>query len=105
MTGSVAQATFTTGGNSAIDVPGDTLIVPTGTTVMRLTITGLDASNTVKTQMRVPMSIVPIFVDQTTYNADQTNVSVTVVAGQEWRVVTITQQPIRDIRYKMTCES
>jgi hypothetical protein len=45
------------------------------------------------------------WVDQTTYNSDQTNTAVTVAAGEEWRLVQVTQQAIKDVRYKLSCES
>lgn len=103
MPGPLAAGTFATGSVAASGNAGDTLIVPAGTTTMRVTLTGLDASNTVKTQKRAVPSAV--FVDQTTYNSDQANVGVTVVANEEWRVIGVTQQAFRDIRFKLSVES
>lgn len=104
MSGPVAQGSLSTGqsANGMANVAGDVMCVPTGTTTMRLTLTGLDGSNTVKTQKRTAGGV---FADQTTYNSDQSNVGVTVAAGEEWRVIGITQQATRDIRYKLSCES
>lgn len=80
----------------------DVCNIPTGTTSMKLTTTGLDGSNTIKTQKRTAGGV---FADQTTYNSDQTNTAITVAAGEEWRVVQVTQQAIKDVRYKLSCES
>jgi hypothetical protein len=104
MPGPLAQGSFDSGNATvgAATVAGDIMCVPTGTTNMKLTITGLDGSNTVKTQKRTAGGV---FADQTTYNSDQNAVNVTVAAGEEWRCVVISQQPIRDIRYKLSCES
>lgn len=70
---------------------------------MKLTITGADGSNTVKSQKRTTPG--GTFVDQTTYNSDQAAVNVAVASGEEWRLVQVTQQASRDIRYKMSIES
>ena len=106
MPGPLIQATFATGSSpiTAAQANGsDVLVVPTGMTSMRLTLTGLDGSNTVKTQKRTTPG--GTFTDQTTYNSDQANVAVTVATGEEWRVVQITQQAIKDVRFKMSCEN
>lgn len=103
MPGVIAAGTFATGQVAVSGNAGDTLVVPLGTTTMRLTLTGLDGSNTVKTQKRTTPSAP--FVDQVTYNSDQNNVAVAVVANEEWRVIGVTQQAVRDIRYKLSAES
>lgn len=103
MPGPIANGTLTTGRNAVSGNAGATLIVPTGRTTMRLTLTGLDGSNTVKTQKRALPSAA--FVDQTTYNSNQSNVAVTVAAGEEWRVLSITQQAAKSIQYTLSCES
>jgi len=106
MPGPNIQGTFATGSapiTAAQSNGSDVLNVPTGATAMKLTLTGLDGSNTVKTQKRTSPG--GAFVDQTTYNSDQSAVSVTVAAGEEWRVVQVTQQATKDIRYKLSCES
>jgi len=103
MPGPIAQGTLTSGGVATAGNASDTMIVPTGMTQMRLTLTGLDGSNTVKTQKRTAPS--GAFVDQTTYNSDQSNVGVAVAAGEEWRVIDITHQATKDIRYKLSCEN
>lgn len=104
MPGPIAQGSFDSG-NSTVGcagVAGDVMCVPTGKTSMRLTLTGLNGSNTVKTQKRTAGGT---FADQTTYNSDQSAVSVTVASGEEWRVVCVAQQPIRHISYILSCES
>lgn len=104
MPGPIAQGTFSTGAtlNGSAGVRGDVMCVPTPMTTMRLTLTGLDGSNSVKTQKRTAGGV---FADQTTYNSDQSNVAVTVTPGEEWCASVITQQATKDIRYKLSCES
>lgn len=77
-----------------------TCMIPTGTTTMRLTVSGLDASNTVKTQKAT--SAGGAWSDVTTYNSDQSGVGITVAVGERWRLVQVTQQAIRDVRYSLT---
>jgi len=104
MSGPIVQETFTTSGAPAsVGNASDVLVVPTGMTTMRLTTVGLDGSNTIKTQKRTSPG--GTWVDQTTYNSDQTNTAITVAAGEEWRVVQVTQQAIKDVRYKLSCEN
>lgn len=104
MPGPIAQGSFDSGNATvgSATVAGDTICVPTGMTNMKLTLTGLDGSNTVKTQKRTAGGV---FADQTTYNSDQAAVNVTVATGEEWRCVCVAQQPIKDIRYKLSCEN
>ena len=106
MAGPNSQGTFTTGSRPITAQQldgGDVVVVPTGTTSLLLTISGLDASNTVRTQKRTSPG--GAWVNQTLYNSNQTAVSVAVVAGEEWRLVPVTQQATRDILYKLSCES
>jgi hypothetical protein len=103
MTKAVIAGTFATGANPVSGNASDPLDIPTSTTTMRLTLTGLDASNTVKTQKSTNSG--SSWVDQTTYNSDQNAVAVTVVPQEQWRVVGVTQQAVKDIRYKLSVES
>ncbi len=99
------QATFATGSVAitAAQLNGsDVLPIPTNTTAMKLTTLGLSGANQIKTQKRTAGGV---FVDQVTYNSDQTNTSIPVVAGEEWRVVQVLQNAITDVRYKLSCES
>lgn len=105
MPGPIEQGTFatTTVAITAAQPNGsDVVCVPTGVTSMKLTTLGLDGSNTIKTQKRTAGGV---FADQTTYNSDQTNTAITVAAGEEWRVVQVTQAVNKDVRYKLSCES
>ncbi len=95
--------TFATGPTSSVANVSDSLLVHSSITTMRLTIDGLDGSNTVKTQKRTTPG--GAWADQTTYNSNQSLVGVTVAAGEEWRVFQITQQASKDIRYKLSLES
>jgi hypothetical protein len=105
MAGPNIQGTFATASTpiTALQPGGsDSLVIPTGTTALRLTVTNLDGSNTVRSQKRTAGGV---FVDQTTYNTPQSNVSVPAVAGEEWRLVQVTQQTNRDLLYKLSAES
>ena len=103
MPGPSIAGTFATAQNAVSGNASDVLVVHSSITTMRLTLTGLDASNTVKTQKRTTPGAA--FVDQTTYSSDQVSVAVTVAANEEWRVLGVTQQATKDIRYKMSLES
>lgn len=96
------QGSFSTGANAVAGNSSDVLEVPTGVTSAKLTTTGLDGSNTIKTQKRTAGAA---WVDQTTYNSDQTNTAITVAAGEEWQIVGVTQQANKDLRFKLTAES
>ena len=99
----VVGGTFATGSAASAANVSDSLMVHSSITTMRLTITGLNGSNTVKTQKRTTPG--GTFSDQTTYNSDQDSVAVTVASGEEWRVFQITQQATWGVRYKMSLES
>ena len=55
------QGTFATGANPVSGNSTDSLLIPTSTTTMRLTLTGLDGSNTVKSQKRTTR-VMPLLV-------------------------------------------
>lgn len=97
LSGEFSTASVAVAGNAS-----GPIAVPTGTTTMRLTLAGCDASNTCKTQMRTAGGT---WIDQTTYNTNQNNVAVTVAAGQEWRLVHLTAQAMHDLQYRLSCES
>lgn len=103
MSQAVLAGTFATGASASVGNASAGLLIHSSVTTMRLTTQGLDASNTIKTQKRTTPG--GTWVDQTTYNSDQTNVGVTVAAGEEWRVVQLTQQATKDVRYKLSLES
>lgn len=96
------QGTFATGANPVAGNNSDILPIPTGVTTARLTTTGLSGSNTIKTQKRTAGGV---WADQVTYNSDQTNTAITVAAGEEWQLVSVTETTITDIRYRLSCES
>lgn len=96
------QGTFATGANAVSGNASDVLEVPTSVTSAKLTTVGLDGSNTVKTQKRTAGGA---WADQVTYNSDQTNTAITVADGEEWRVVGVTQQAFKDLRFKLTVEA
>ena len=99
MSSSFAAGTFTTGSTASTGGNASQVcIVPTGRTQMLLTLTGCDASNSVKTQKRTAGGV---FADQTTYTSNQSATAITVATGEEWRLLTIAQQAIREIRYEL----
>lgn len=108
MPGPMVQGTFATGSNPVSGNVSDVVDVPSFNTAfaaptLKLTTVGLDASNTIKTQKIVTPGTA--WVDQVTYNSDQTNTAITVAAQEQWRVVGVTQQATKDIRFKLSLES
>jgi hypothetical protein len=102
MPGPYVAGTFTTGSSASVGNLSDVCVIPTSKTTMLLTVSGLDASNTIKTRKRTTPG--GAFVDQTTYSANQSNTAITVAAGEEWQVVQVAQQAIRDVRYVLDAQ-
>lgn len=101
----VEAGTFATG-STACGVGSQSsspLPIPSSTTVMKLTLSGLDASNTCRTEKRTSPG--GAWSTQSNYNSNQNQVNVTVVPGEEWRVVLTALQPVRELRYKLSVES
>ena len=94
---------FASTGVAALGQISPELVIPSSTVTARLTTVGLDASNTVKTQKTTNNGA--SWVDQTTYNADQTNLGITVAHGEQWRLVLVAQQAFKTILYKLSAES
>src|SRR4051812_10258085 len=95
--------TFTT---VTLAIPGQVsadLLIPRGPTQAKLTLTGLDASNTVRSRKRTTPG--GAWVNQTTFNADQNGTAVTVAEGEQWSLEVVTVQTMRDIRYKLSIEA
>ena len=108
MPGPMIQATFSTGSNPVSGNTSDVIDVPSFNTAfaaptLKLTTVVLDASNTIKTQKATTPGTA--WVDQTTYNSDQTNTPIVVAAQEQWRVIGVTQQAIKDIRFKLSLEN
>jgi hypothetical protein len=98
------KGNFASASSSNLGQTSDVLVIPSGVTSMLLTLGGtIDASNTAKTQKSTNSG--QTWVDQTTYNSAQTNVAVTVAAGEQWRVAIVTQQPLKQLHYGMSVES
>lgn len=81
----------------------DSLMVPSTPVQAKLNTIGLDASNTVKTQKSVNNGA--SWVDQVTYNAEQTNTLITVAHGEVWRIVSVAQQVGKQIQYSLGVEN
>jgi hypothetical protein len=77
-------------------------MVPSGLASMKLTLAGLNASNTVKTQKSTNGLN---WTDQTTYNSNQSALAVPVASGERWRLVVVAQQAGRNVEYAMSAES
>ena len=108
MPGPNIQGTFVTGSNPVSGNTSDVVDVPSfngafTAPTLKLTTVGLDASNTVKTQKIVAPGTA--WVDQTTYSSDQTATAIVAAAGEQWRLVGVTQQAFKDVRYKLSLES
>jgi hypothetical protein len=102
---SVLSGTFATG-STACGVGSQAsgaLPIPTSKTSMRLTLTGLDALNTCRTEKRTSPG--GAWATQVSYNSNQSSVSVPVATGEEWRVVLTALQPVREIRYALDLQS
>lgn len=94
---------FACGPSIALGQTSPQLVIPTGVTSAKLTLTGLDASNTVKTRKSINNGAT--YVDQVTYNSDQAAVAITVVAGEHWDMTNVAQQALKTIAYKFSVES
>lgn len=103
MSGVLVQGTFATTSIASVGNNSDAIVVPTGFTSMKLTTLGLDGSNTIKTQKVTAPGTA--WVDQVTYNSDQTGTAITVANGEQWRLVQVSQGTFKDVRYKLSCES
>ena len=79
------------------------LVIPSGTTVAKLTATGFDASNRLKTQKSTDNG--HTWADQVTYNANQAASGVVVVHGEQWRLVSVAQQPMKVMDYEFRAQS
>jgi hypothetical protein len=83
---------------------GHQLSAPLQAGAMKLTLTGLDANNSVKTQRSDDNG--QSWTDVTTYVADQAAVAVTDnQANRQYRLNLVKIQPGKTINYKMTKES
>lgn len=97
------SGTFLSAQSVDIGQISDVLMIPTSVVAMRLNLSGLDASNSVKTQKSVNNG--QTWVDQTTYTSNQVNVSVTVAHGEHWRVIEVAQQVGKQMTYSLSVES
>jgi len=96
--------TLVSGRSANVGIATAPMVVPTNTISAKLTLGGaIDASNTCKTQKSTNNGLT--WADQSTYNSAQAAVGVTVAAGEHWRIVSVAAQAIKQIDYKLTCES
>lgn len=97
------RGTFVSPRSIQVGQISDTLVMPSGSANLKLTLAGLDANNTVKTQKTVNNG--HTWVDQVTYNANQAAVNVAAVHGEQWRLVVVTQELAKSIAYEMSAQS
>jgi len=97
------KGSFASGQSVQIGETSAELVVPSGFTSMKVTITGLDASNTVKTQKSTNNG--QTWADQSTYNSDQTATAVTVAHGEQWRLFHLAGQALKTIGYELSAQS
>jgi hypothetical protein len=108
MPGPLVQGTFTNGANPVAGNTSDVIDVPEynrafAAPTMKLTTVGCNASNTLKTQKTTTPGTA--WVDQVTYNSEQTNTAIAVNPGEQWRLVNVAEQAVTDLRYKLSLES
>lgn len=97
------KGSFASGASVQIGETSDALVIPTGLANLKLTTTGLDANNTIKTQKTLNSGYT--WVDQVTYNADQAAVNVPAVHGEQWRVQHVAGQAAKIIAYELSAQS
>lgn len=97
------KGSFASGQSVQIGEASDVLVVPTGFTAGKLTTTGLDANNTIKTQKSTDNGIT--WADQVTFNADQTNTAVVFADKEQWRLVHVAGQALKTIGYELSAQS
>lgn len=79
------------------------LVIPSTPVQAKLNTTGLDASNTIKTQKSTDNGIT--WVDQATLNSDQVNTLIAVAHGEQWRIFLLAQQAGKQIQYSLGVEN
>lgn len=99
----VLKGSFVSAGSVSVLEISPILVIPSGTTVAKLTLNGLDASNTVKTQKSTNNGF--SWTDQTTFNANQAATPVTVAHGEHWRLVSVAQQAGKVMDYEFSAQS
>lgn len=97
------KGTFASGASVQIGETSPELVMPSGSVSLKLTTTGLDANNTVKTQKSINSG--HTWVDQVTYNADQAATVIAAVHGEQWRLQHVAGQAIKRIDYSLSAES
>jgi hypothetical protein len=97
------KGTFASGASVQIGETSAELVIPSSTVQMKLTTTGLDANNTVKTQKSINNGYT--WVDQVTYNADQAAAAIVVAHGEQWRLQHVAGQAVKRIDYEMKADA
>lgn len=97
------KGTFASGASVQIGETSAELVMPTGSASLKLTTTGLDANNTVKTQKSLNSG--HTWADQVTYNAEQAATVIAAVHGEQWRLVHVAGQAVKRIDYEMKADA
>lgn len=97
------KGTFASASSSILGVVSDVLVIPSGVTSAALTTSGLDASNTIKTQKTTNSGA--SWADVATYNSEQAATAITVAHGEQWRLFCVSQEAVKQISYSFSVES
>jgi hypothetical protein len=95
--------TFASASGVLLGLTSAQLVIPSTPVQAKLNTTGLDASNTIKTQKSVDNGIT--WADQATFNADQVNTLIAVAHGEQWRIFLLAQQAGKQIQYSLGVEN
>lgn len=99
----IVKGSFVSDGSVAVGQISPELVIPTGLANLKLTLNGMDANNTAKTQKTTNNG--HTWADQVTYNANQAAVNVAAVHGEQWRLVSVLQQAQKVMDYEMSAQS
>lgn len=97
------KGSFASGASVQIGETSAELVMPSGSVSLKLTTTGLDANNTLKTRKSTNNG--HTWADQVTYNADQAATVIAAVHGEQWQLVHVAGQALKKIDYAMSAES
>lgn len=95
--------TFASASGVLLGLTSAQLVIPSTPVQAKLNTTGLDASNTIKTQKSLDNGIT--WADQATFNADQVNTLIAVAHGEQWRIFLLAQQAGKQIQYSLGVEN
>jgi hypothetical protein len=95
--------TFASASGVLLGLRSAQLVIPSTPVQAKLNATGLDASNTIKTQKSTDNGVT--WVDQATFNSDQVNTGIAVAHGEQWAIFLLAQQAGKQIQYSLGVEN